>query len=206
MSISFPLSPPAELRKAKISWLQMTRVGAGESDWTYQSQVQVGAGQRWVLDISTPPLTLEVGEPIIAFLCALNGQEGTFYMGDSLNIASRGSLVGSLIVDNFAVAGTSTLPIDHGEGGTGMPAVGDWLELDGCLYKVIKVNTTVSVDVWPRLRMAHEVGTEIIYANTKGIFRLTAPVPWESDGERRRYAPISFTANEVVPQPVPYTS
>jgi hypothetical protein len=201
MSVTYPLTPPSQLRKAKIRWSQMTRVGVGESEFTYQPQVQVGAGQRWTVDVSTPPLSLADGEPIIAFLCALNGPEGTFYLGDSLNRASRGNLVGALLVGAGAVAGVSTLPLGHGEGGSGMPAAGDWLGLDDCLYKVVKVNTTVSVDVWPRLRLAHEEDTVITTTATRGVFRLAGPVPWESDGERRRYAPISFTANEVVVSP-----
>jgi len=115
-------------------------------------------------------------EAIIGFLLA--AQRGTFYFQDYANTTVRGSVTGTLTVAT-ATANQSTLTIS---GATGTFAVGDWLQISTSLYKVIQVNSSSSVDLFPVLRSAYAAGTAITYSNAKGVFRLGEPsVNWSID-------------------------
>ena len=53
--------------------------------------------------------------------------------------------------------------------------MGDWLQISTSLYKVIQVNSSSSVDLFPVLRSSYAAGTAITYSNAKGVFRLAEP-------------------------------
>lgn len=115
-------------------------------------------------------------EAVIGFLLA--AQRGTFYFQDYANTSPRGSVSGSLTVSS-ATANTSTLTFS---GATGSFAVGDWLQISTSLYKVVQVNSTSSVDLFPVLRSSYAGGTAITYTNAKGVFRLAeSKTDWTID-------------------------
>jgi len=115
-------------------------------------------------------------EAVIGFLLA--AQRGTFYFQDYANTSPRGSVTGTLTVASGS-ANTSTLGIS---GATGTFAVGDWLQISTSLYKVVQVNSSSSVDLFPVLRSSYAAGTAITYTNAKGVFRLSEPLTnWSID-------------------------
>lgn len=115
-------------------------------------------------------------EQVIAFLLA--AQRGTFYFQDYANTSPRGAVTGTLTVSS-ATANASTLGIS---GATGSFALGDWLQISTSLYKVIQVNSSSSVDVFPVLRSSYAAGTSITTSNAKGVFRLMQPkADWTID-------------------------
>ena len=115
-------------------------------------------------------------EAVIGFL--LSVQRGTFYFQDYANPTTRGTVTGTLTVAS-GTANTTTLGIS---GATGTFAVGDWLQISTSLYKVIVVNSSTSVEVFPALRSTYAAGTSIVYSNAKGIFRLSEPLTnWSID-------------------------
>jgi hypothetical protein len=116
--------------------------------------------------VECPPMTRAAAEEVIGFLLA--AQRGTFYFQDYANTAPRGNVTGTLTVSS-ATANTSTLGIS---GATGTFAVGDWLQISTSLYKVVQVNSSSSVDLFPVLRSSYTGGTSITYSNAKGVFRL----------------------------------
>jgi hypothetical protein len=116
--------------------------------------------------VECPPMTRAAAEEIIGFLLA--AQRGTFYFQDYANTSPRGNVTGTLTVSS-ATANTSTLGIS---GATGTFAVGDWLQIGTSLYKVVQVNSSSSVDLFPVLRSSYTGGTAITYSNAKGVFRL----------------------------------
>jgi hypothetical protein len=128
-----------------------------------------------------------------AWKLSLNGQQGTFYLGDSIRKTTRGTAAGSITVGASATANSTSLPLS---GGSGSFAVGDWLQVSTHLYRVLKVNVG-SVDVFPRLRSSYESGTAIVYTNPKGIFRLaTNEMGWSYD--MARIGALSFEAREAI--------
>jgi len=144
----------------------MSATSRNVSPFTFQTQQYNWPGQAWMGAVECPPMTRAAAEEIIGFLLA--AQRGTFYFQDYANTSPRGNVTGTLTVSS-ATANTSTLGIS---GATGTFAVGDWLQIGTSLYKVVQVNSSTSVDLFPVLRSSYAGGTAITYSNAKGVFRL----------------------------------
>ena len=82
-------------------------------------------------------------------------------------------------------------------GATGSFAVGDWLQISTSLYKVVQVNSSSSVDLFPALRKSYAGGTAITYTNAKGVFRLASPSTEWAIGEASIYG-VGFAIIEDV--------
>lgn len=195
MAISYPLSIPAALHVAKISITGKSVVSMASSPFTLQQQVYAHQGQCWMAEISCPKMERTNAEQVVGFLLALNGRQGTFYLGDSAYRTPRGSIAGSATCNGAQTIRSTTLTLT---GHTGTLAVGDWLSISTNLYKVVQVNSAGSVDVFPALRAAYANGTAITYSTPLGLFRLaSSEVKWDID-EVKIYG-VSFAAMEVLP-------
>jgi len=166
MAITYPLTPPSPFRISKLTLSGMSATSRNVSPFTFQTQQYNWPGQAWMGSVECPPMTRAAAEEVIGFLLA--AQRGTFYFQDYANTTRRGNVTGSLTVSS-ATANTSTLGIS---GATGTFAVGDWLQIGTSLYKVVQVNSSSSVDLFPVLRSSYTGGTSITYSNAKGVFRL----------------------------------
>lgn len=169
MAISYPLSPPSPFRVSKLTLTGMSATSRNVSPFTFQSQQYNWPGQAWSGSVECPPMVRADAEAVIGFLLAAH--RGTFYFQDYANTSPRGNVTGTLTVAS-ATANATTLGIS---GATGSFAVGDWLQISTSLYKVIQVNSSTSVDLFPVLRSSYAAGTAITYSNAKGIFRLAEP-------------------------------
>lgn len=169
MAITYPLTPPSPFRISKLTLSGMSATSRNVSPFTFQTQQYNWPGQAWMGSVECPPMTRAAAEEVIGFLLA--AQRGTFYFQDYANTSPRGNVTGTLTVSS-ATANTSTLGIS---GATGTFAVGDWLQIGTSLYKVIQVNSSSSVDLFPVLRSSYTGGTSITYSNAKGVFRLAEP-------------------------------
>jgi len=166
MAITYPLTPPSPFRISKLTLSGMSATSRNVSPFTFQTQQYNWPGQAWMGSVECPPMTRANAEAVIGFLLA--AQRGTFYFQDYANTSPRGNVTGTLTVSS-ATANTSTLGIS---GATGTFAVGDWLQIGTSLYKVVQVNSSSSVDLFPVLRSSYTGGTSITYTNAKGVFRL----------------------------------
>jgi hypothetical protein len=166
MAITYPLTPPSPFRISKLTLSGMSATSRNVSPFTFQTQQYNWPGQAWMGSVECPPMTRASAEEVIGFLLA--AQRGTFYFQDYANTSPRGNVTGTLTVSS-ATANTSTLGIS---GATGTFAVGDWLQIGTSLYKVVQVNSSSSVDLFPVLRSSYAGGTAITYSNAKGVFRL----------------------------------
>lgn len=169
MALTYPLTPPSPFRISKLTLSGMSATSRNVSPFTFQTQQYNWPGQAWMGSVECPPMTRASAEAVIGFLLA--AQRGTFYFQDYANTSPRGNVTGTLTVSS-ATANTSTLGIS---GATGSFAVGDWLQIGTSLYKVVQVNSSSSVDLFPVLRSSYTGGTSITYTNAKGVFRLTEP-------------------------------
>jgi hypothetical protein len=169
MAITYPLTPPSPLKVSKLSLTGMSATSRNISPFTFQIQQYNWSGQGWMGSVECPPMVRADAEEIVGFLLA--AQRGTFYFQDYANPNPRGAVTGTLTVSS-ATANTSTLAIS---GATGSFAVGDWLQISTSLYKVVIVNSSSSVEVFPALRKSYAGGTAITKTNAKGIFRLASP-------------------------------
>ena len=176
MAITYPLTPPSPFRISKLSLSGLSVTSRNVSPFTLQTQQYNWPGQGWFGSVECPPMVRADAEAVIGFLLA--AQRGTFYFQDYANTSPRGNVTGTLTVSS-ATANTSTLGIS---GATGTFAVGDWLQISTSLYKVVQVNSSSSVDLFPVLRSSYGGGTAITYTNAKGVFRLASPqTDWSID-------------------------
>lgn len=176
MAITFPLSPPSPFRASRLSFTGLSSVSRNMSPFTMQTQQYNWPGQAWLASVDCPPMTRADAEAVISFL--LSAHRGTFYFQDYANPTNRGGVTGTLTVAT-ATANASTLTFS---GATGSFALGDWLQISTSLYKVVQVNPSSSVEVFPVLRSSYTAGTAITYANAKGVFRLaSSSTEWSID-------------------------
>lgn len=179
MAITYPLTPPSPFRISRLSLSGFSATSRNVSPFTFQIQQYNWAGQAWTGQVECPPMVRADAEAVIGFLLA--AQRGTFYFQDYANTSPRGSVTGTLTVASGS-ANTSTLGIS---GATGTFAVGDWLQISTSLYKVVQVNSSSSVDLFPVLRSNYAAGTAITYTNAKGVFRLSEPLTnWSIDNAK----------------------
>jgi hypothetical protein len=191
MAISYPLTPPAALVASKLMITGVSSIRRNVSPYTMQQQQYNWTGQGWIGMVECPPMVRADAEAVIGFL--LSAQRGTFYFQDYANPNPRGNVTGTLTVAS-ATANNTMLGIS---GATGTFAVGDWIEISTSLYKVIQVNSSSSVDVFPLLRSSYSAGTSIVKTNAKGVFRLSeASTQWSI--ELANIYGISFSVMEDV--------
>jgi len=193
MPISYPLTPPSPFKVSKLSLTGVSARSRSVSPFTFQVQQYNWPGQGWLGSVECPPMVRSDAEQVIAFLLA--AQRGTFYFRDYSNSAPRGNVTGTLTVASATANGT-TLGIS---GATGTFAVGDWLQISTSLYKVIQVNSSSSVDVFPVLRASYSGGTSIVTSSPKGVFRLgNNQTDWSI--ELAGIYGVSFSIVEEIPQ------
>jgi hypothetical protein len=202
MSIAYPLTLPTHTGFRALEIGAQTVVGMAASPFTGEQQVYQWPGQWWQFMVELPPMSQASAAIWAAFFLALNGPEGTFYMGPSIRKASGGTVGGTWTVGSGATANSTVLPV---AGGTGELAVGDWVQVGATtamkLHRVLQVNKSggnmVSVDVFPRLRSAYANGTALTFTNPKGIFRLEG-IPAEAYDSRKICRGLNFTALEAL--------
>ena len=176
MAITYPISPPSPFRASRLSFTGLSSVSRNMSPFTMQTQQYNWPGQAWLGSVDCPPMVRADAEAVIAFLLA--AQRGTFYFQDYANPTNRGGVTGTLTVTT-ATANATTLNFG---GATGSFALGDWLQISTSLYKVVQVNSSSSVEVFPVLRSSYAASTPITYANAKGVFRLASgSTEWSID-------------------------
>jgi hypothetical protein len=191
MAITYPLTPPAALEASSLSITGISATSRNVSPFTLQTQQYNWPGQGWLGSVECPPMQRAEAEQVLSFL--LSAQCGTFYFGDYANPTARGNVTGTLTVSS-ATANTTTLGIS---GATGTFAVGDWIQISTSLYKVVQVNSSSSVDLFPVLRASYAGGTAITYSSAKGVFRLAeSSTQWSID--LAKFYTISFSVVEDV--------
>jgi hypothetical protein len=202
MAISYPLTPPAALEASRLSLTGLSAVSRNVSPFTMQVQQYNWSGQGWLGTVDCPPMTRTAAEQVVSFL--LMAQRGTFYFQDFANPTPRGTVTGTLTVSSATANGT-TLTFSGATGGTTF-AAGDWIEIGTSLYKIVQVNSSSSVDVFPVLRSSYAGGTSIIYSPAvspfraaRGVFRLAEPsTQWSID--TAKFYGVSFNVMEDVAQ------
>lgn len=206
MSISYPLSLPSQVAFNGIEFRARSAVGVSESPFTFSQQVYAHQGQIWEADLSLPPMTREAAEQWVAFLLALNGREGTFLLGDTLNTTPRGTGTGTPLVNGASQTGNTLVTDGWTAGVTGILKAGDWFQLgtgsSSRLHKIVQDATSdgsgnATLEIWPRLRSSPADNAALTLSAPKGLFRLASNVRAWSIGLAQLYG-LSFAAVEAI--------
>lgn len=174
MALSFPLAFPTVIGIGELEIVACSAVGMSASPFTAEQQTYVHQGEYWEGTLAWPArMPRELADPVIAFLCALNGREGTFLMGDPAGALPRGTWA-SPLVNGTGQTGKS-LVIDNIGGLTAK--AGDWFSLGtGAATRLHKVVQDLSgngtMEIWPRLRSSPADNAPLSVGTAQGIWRL----------------------------------
>lgn len=206
MAISYPLSLPSNRQISRVRLNAIDVVGVVQSPFTASQQVYRYQGQYWEADITLRPMDREEAEYWISFLLKLNGQYGTFLLGDPNGATPRGVATGTPLVKGAGQTGNELLTDGWTSGITGIMKAGDYIQLgtgsNARLYKVLDdVNSdgsgNATLTLYPDLRSAPSDNSAIIVNNAKGNFRLnSSQTAWDIT-EAQIYG-ITFGAREAL--------
>lgn len=205
MTISYPLELPTNAPSPKrVVFTGVSAVGLSRNPYTYQTQVQRFAGQSWSAEITLPPMKREEAEQWIVFFLKLNGQEGTFLLGDPSAAEPRGSVAGDPKINLAHNAQQSAILTDGWTADeVGVLLAGDYIQIGQRLHKVLhdvdSDNSGVAeIDIWPSLREPLLDDTNIITRGARGLFRLAQNVVPLFDVDAGKVYDMSFVALEAV--------
>jgi hypothetical protein len=163
-----------------------TIVGVTRSPFTGAQQVQKHQGQWWEFECALVPMNRDTAEDWIAFLLSLNGQEGTFLLGDPLGAVPRGIAKDGLstpLIKGASQTGRTLITDGWTASTANILKAGDYFQLgsgsETRLYKVLTNATSdsagdVTLDIFPEIKSAYSDNTAIVTSNAKGAFRLTS--------------------------------
>lgn len=208
MALSYPLSMPATPGFAAIAWRRVGVVGVAASPFTGQRQTYAWPGQWWEVDVTLPPMrSADVARPWVAWLVGLNGQEGSFLLGDSVHTAPRGVGTGTPLVNGGSQTGYDLVTDGWTAGQSNIMRAGDWVQLGtGASSRLHMVMTDVSsngsggstLTLWPALRTSPADNAALTVSACKGLFALTGNGDGWGNEERKIYEGFRFTAREVL--------
>lgn len=208
MTITFPLTLPTATGFKDLTITPESFVALTESPWTGYQQFQRNQGQRWMLSVTLPPMQRADAAEWEAFFLQLNGQEGTFTMGDPRGATPRGIGTGSIQVTGAGQTGQTLLVDGATPTTTGIIKKNDYVQIGSGitarLYRQL-VDTdsdgsgNVTLTLWPRITAANAPADNapIVLTNTVGLFRLSDDnVPFAID--TALFSDYKFTARSIV--------
>ena len=194
MTITYPLTIPSYTGIRTVDLRMVNSVAINRSPFTFQSQTQIYGGKMWQADISLPQMDYINAAKWFAWLGSLNGQRGTFLLGDPRRCTARGTATSATITGS---AGDSSVTVTM----TGTLLAGDYFQLgsgsSARLYMVLQDRSgNGTMEIWPSLRDAASSATATL-ATPRGLFRLASNETARTADEIGRYG-ISFSAVEAV--------
>lgn len=183
MAISYPLSLPTSIGLANITLTGQNTVAVSSSPFTGQQQVLKYPRECWKASVTVARSLRDNAEDWVAFMLALRGQYGTFFLNDPLNTTPQGAARSTdTVTISTAVSSGESISIDSDQNSiTDYLKAGDYISTGSGtstqLFKVLNsvdTNSTggATLDVWPRVRTSLSVGDTVTVENCKGVFRM----------------------------------
>jgi hypothetical protein len=160
----------------------------------------------WQVDVELSPMRRDQAAYWQAFFLKLNGQFGSFLLGDPIAKAPRGVATGTPLVLGTESAGNDLYTWGWDVGITGILKAGDYIQLgtasNARLHMVLEdANSGGSgqalLSIWPRLRSVPAENFPIIVHNTVGVFQLSSN-SMSYDIDVTLHYGMKFSAMEVV--------
>ncbi|MFZ9959163.1 MAG: hypothetical protein ACO3GP_02130 [Candidatus Limnocylindrus sp.] len=194
MSISYPLTIPSYTGFRSVDLRMVNAVAVSRSPFTLSTQAHKYAGQMWQADIALPAMDYINAAKWFAWLGSLNGQYGTFLLGDPRRCTARGTAATATITGS---AGSSSVTVTM----TGTLLAGDYFQLGSGstarLYMVLQDKTgSGTLEIWPALRSAASAASATL-STPRGLFRLSSNEVARTADEIGRYG-ITFGAMEAI--------
>jgi hypothetical protein len=203
MSISYPLTLPADPRPRSISYTPWDVTPRSASPYTQKEQVYEYSGKKFRVSIQYPPMSKTEFKAIRAFVLSLRGAIGYFAMGDPGNTTPLGSAPGTPLANGAHALGANTFATKGWTAGqTNILRAGDEFQVESFCYTNLKdVNSdgsgNATLDIWPSLHSAVANNAAITTSSPKSLWRLEADSVTWSVSEALTYD-ISFSATEAI--------
>ena len=185
-----------------IEFTTNNTVAVSTSPFSGSQQVQ-NWGTSWLeASVTMPPMTHAQAQAWIAFLMQLQGQAGTFQLGDPLAKTPRGSASGTPLTLGTQ-SGYKLATKGWTASATGVLLAGDCIQVGYRLYRCTKSSVdadalgNATFDVWPQIREQPTDGTALTLTNTKGLWRMTSNQLKWSSSEMKTYG-VVFSCREAI--------
>lgn len=183
--VSFPITlPPKGIREVRFGLERNQAVTRDPYALTPKILHRFGDGWRAEIDLVPMDLDPSLGKAVaddwITALMSLQGQVGTFYLGDPRRQIPRGSAGGVPLVDGAGQTGTTLNTKGWPLSQTGILLGYDYIEVEARLYMVIAAadsdgtgNSALSIE--PAMRSSPADNAPITTINPRAIMMLDNP-------------------------------
>lgn len=204
MAITYPLSHPTSPGVESVTFKTSVSVGVKRNPFTYRTFTQEHTGQVWGASIKLPTMTREQAAAWQSWIIALNGQRGTFLLGDPMAQQPQGVAQGIPQTDGVTLSGTQEINTQGWAASTPtILAAGDYMQIGQRLYRVLFSEDSdgsgkATFTIFPRIRETLPNATQIITVRPKGLFRLATNVIDIYSLRDSRFFDFSFDAVEAI--------
>lgn len=202
MAITYPLTLPTTKEPKRVRLYAINTVGISQSNFTHQAQVQQFEGQSWGADVTFPEMSRDEAEEYNAFLLALMGRTGTFFLEMPLSQQPRGQATGAPRVNGSDQRGNVVVTDGWTPNVTGILLAGDCVQISNGIHRVLQDvdsdgSGNATLDIWPRLQRGVVDDEVIVTEGCRGVFRLSQNVYPIADLDEQKLYSISFSCEEA---------
>ena len=204
---TYPLAMPTSPNFTRSEWGISRAVSTSQSPFTFSTQAFKFAGAKWYSTVTLPPMKREQASEWLAFFMQLQGQFGTFLMGDPDAKAVQGTIANTVAVNaNFSV-GAYDVTIDGADASESkLFKKGDYVQFNsGASSKMHMIIADVASNgsgvatlaIEPPLSAALGNNATVTYVSPKCVMRMTTnEQTWSAD--RISLYGVSFSCEEVL--------
>ena len=204
---TFPLTMPTTPNFIRSEWGIARAVAQSQSPFTYSTQVHKFTGSKWYSTVTLPPMKRSQANEWLAFFMQLNGQFGTFTMGDPDAKAVQGTISNTVAVNADFAVGAYDVTIDGADASESqLFKKGDYVQFNsGATSKLHMIIADVAsngsgvatLTIEPSLSSALANNATVTYASPKCVMRMTNNELTWSANHISLYG-VSFTCEEVL--------
>ena len=204
---TFPLVMPTTPNFIRSEWGIARAVAQSQSPFTYSTQVHKFTGSKWYSTVTLPPMKRSQANEWLAFFMQLNGQFGTFLMGDSDAKAVQGTISNTVAVNADFAVGAYDVTIDGADASESqLFKKGDYVQFNsGATSKLHMIIADVAsngsgvatLTIEPSLSAALANNATVTYASPKCVMRMTNNELTWSANQISLYG-VSFSCEEVL--------
>ena len=204
---TFPLVMPTTPNFIISQWGIARAVSQSQSPFTYSTQVHKFTGSKWYSTVTLPPMKRSQANEWLAFFMQLNGQFGTFTMGDPDAKAVQGTISNTVAVNADFAVGAYDVTIDGADASESqLFKKGDYVQFNsGATSKLHMIIADVAsngsgiatLTIEPSLSAALSNNATVTYASPKCVMRMTNNELTWSANHISLYG-VSFTCEEVL--------
>ena len=204
---TYPLAMPTTPNFVKSEWSISRAVAVSSSPFTYSSQVYKFTGAKWSAVVSLPPMKREQAVEWQSFFMRLQGQFGTFLMGDPDASAVRGTIANTVAVNADQDVGAYDVTIDGADASESqLFKTGDYVQFNSAatskLHMIIadvasNGSGVATLTIEPPLSAALSDDATVTYASPKCVMRMTNNELTWSANHISLYG-VSFSCEEVL--------